>query len=94
MHKVFTSQSIRHLRLRLGWSQGELARHLNCSVDQVLAFEEGHLIPEAVFSSELEIIEKHADQLSEELHIQPIAENRMEEEHLQQMDSTEVLSEV
>lgn len=94
MHKSFNKESIRCLRLRLGWSQADLARNMGCSTELVVALEQGNLIAQGALSSELEIIEKHADQLSEELHAQPLAENKMEEAHLEQMDTTRFLAEL
>lgn len=94
MHKTFTKESIRHLRLRLGWTQSDLARNVGCSIQIIEDLEKGHLIPEAALASELEIIEKHADELSDEVHNLPLTENKMEESHLDQIEFTRVLNDL
>ena len=36
---VWNADRIKHLRLRMGWSQSDLARHLDCEPDQVRRLE-------------------------------------------------------
>lgn len=94
MHKSFTKEDIKNLRLRLGWSQSDLARNIGCPTDLISALEKGNVEAQGVLSSELEIIERHADQISDALHIQPIVENQMEEAHLEQVDTNFLMNEV
>jgi ribosome-binding protein aMBF1 (putative translation factor) len=83
---VWNSDKIKNLRLRMGWSQSDLARHLACDPDQV-RFLEGSLL--AVKSSnlqdQLELLEKMADSQAQTVLQGALAEMVMDENHADQI---------
>ena len=86
----WTKENIRSLRLRLGWSKSELAYRLHCSSEQVESWETHGSTIDASVSSELELILRHADACSDEVHFTPAAENQCEKKALEQIDFSRV----
>lgn len=83
-------ESLRSLRLRLGWSKSDLARRLGCSAIEVEAWEDGTTSIEAVFRSQLEIIYFQAESCSNEVKLGPSAENECDRNSLSQVDFSRV----
>src|SRR3989344_6522955 len=65
---------IKSLRLRLGWSQADLARRLNCASTEVESWESGARSPSSHTLNELFLVAKQADACSHEVHCSPRAE--------------------
>lgn len=90
----WTKQSIRSLRLRLGWSQADLARRLCCSSSDVLLWECGDVTPNPRIANELILISKQADACSNEVHSCPRAESICEEKALGQIGFTDIKEDI
>lgn len=90
----WTRDSIRCLRLRLGWSQSDLARRLTCPVGEVEKFEAGEVAFNTNWKNELELIAKQADLCSEELQATPMMENIMDETSLEQVDFKDLIKDL
>lgn len=86
----WTKEKVRSLRLRLGWSKSELAFRLQCSPQQVEAWEEGGQSIDSVASSSLEVFLHQADACSDEVHYMPAAENQCDQKALEQIDFSRV----
>ena len=78
--------NIKSLRLRLGWTQADLARRLNCQSSEVQSWETGQAIPNAEVTSRLELLVSHAETCAQELQSVPKAENFCERRRLGQID--------
>lgn len=87
----WTRESVRSLRLRLGWSQSDLARRLACAVGDVETFEAGSATFNTNWKNELELIAKQADLCSEELQATPMMENIMDETSLEQVNFKDLI---
>lgn len=89
--KPWNKESIRELRLRLGWSQHDLARRLNVDCDCVSNFENGVSCALPHQEAVLSLLAQHADSISEEVALTPIAEAILEGQQLPQIDRNSVL---
>ena len=78
--------NIKSLRLRLGWTQSDLARRLNCQSTDVQKWETGLSTPNSEVSSRLELLVSHAESNAQELQSVPKAENFCERRRLGQID--------
>lgn len=81
---------IRDLRLRLGMTQADLARRLNCSTSAVVAWEAGESYPERHHTFVLELLEKHAEAASEDLQFQPFVESYCQSSEIEQVTLAEL----
>jgi len=77
--KKWTSAEIRHLRLRLGWSQAELARRLGCRQQTVSEWETEAYVPHNAYSKLLDLLHDHLQVHSDQIQRRPIAEALMKE---------------
>jgi len=77
---------IRLLRLRLGWTQSDLARRLSCEPQMIEDLEAGSLAVESEIVHKLEMIAHQADLCGDEIQCLPAAENFCDQEHLGQVD--------
>jgi hypothetical protein len=78
--------TLRELRLRLGWCKSDLARRLHCSSLDIDMWEEGAREIEAPIVSELELLLRQAEAVSEEIKHMPLAENQCDLNELEQID--------
>lgn len=83
----WTKERIRELRLRMGWSQSDLARHLEVSLPDLDLLELGaddqsHL--EGI-RSRLTLFWKQAESNSEEVQMAALAEKIIEDQNLTQI---------
>ncbi len=85
--------NIRTLRLRMGWSQSELARRLNCQLTDIEIFENGKEEPDTQIQNELEFLEKQAQVCSEEIQSFVKIEKILEEKPLDQIPHDYIYSE-
>lgn len=77
--------SIRSLRLRLGWTQADLARRLQCSSTEINEWEQGSTLIEGHFKGKLEIIFRQAEACCDELQNIPRAEAELSKNFLEQI---------
>ena len=94
MINEWTKQNIKSLRMRLGWSQADLARRLNCSSADVDLWETGEILPNPRVANELILIAKHADACSDEIHTSPLAESLCDRKALVQIGFAEIKEEI
>lgn len=81
---------IRILRLRLGWTQSDLARRLECEAKMVESLEAGSIDVAVEIVHKLEMISHQADLCGEEVQSTPAAENFCDQEHLGQVELNKV----
>jgi len=93
----WNAEKIKTLRCRMGWSQSDLARRLNCDPELVIHLEQSNgPVPEIDQLQRQELVstmmmlenqaESHADQVLQE----SLAEVILEETHEQQIDQESV----
>ena len=81
---------IRLLRLRLGWTQSDLARRLECDAKVVESLELGLDNAAVEVVHKLEMIAHQADLCGDEIQCLPAAENFCDQEHLGQVSLNKV----
>lgn len=91
---TWTRGKIKSLRLRLGWSQADLARRLNCSSTDIELWESGSAVPTSDFANELFLVGKQADTCSREVHRSPQVETLCEQKALAQIEFSEIKEEI
>ncbi len=84
----WNKETLRDLRLRLGWSRSELARKLQCAPEEVESWEDGSVT--ITMKSELEIILRQAEACSQEVQFTPAAENECAKNALEQIHFSRV----
>ncbi|HEX4923690.1 MAG TPA: helix-turn-helix transcriptional regulator [Bdellovibrionales bacterium] len=88
--KKWTSAEIRQLRLRLGWSQAELARRLGCRQQTVSEWETDAYVPQNAYSRLLELLHDHLEVHSDQVSRRPVAEILMKEVGYSQISGDEL----
>lgn len=83
-------QSIRELRLRMGWSTGDLARRLNVGIDFIQHVESGEQELGNDFWNDLEILFHQADMCSLEVMNAPQVEQAMDQAAVDQVEFSRV----
>lgn len=78
-------KELRNLRLRLGWSQSDLARRLKCEPQLIESIENGQEKCSNQIQNELHMILRQAEVCSDELQIQCQLENTLEKEKKDQI---------
>jgi transcriptional regulator with XRE-family HTH domain len=86
--------TIKALRLRLGWSQADLARRLNCASLEIEHWENGSQTPTSHFLNEMFLLVKQADACSQEVHASPLAENLCDKHALGQIEFSQIKEEI
>ena len=86
----WTSAEIRKLRLRLGWSQAELARHLGCRQQTVSEWETDSYVPQNAYSKLLDQLHDQSQVHSDQIHRRPVAEALMKQVGFSQITGDEV----
>jgi DNA-binding transcriptional regulator YiaG len=94
MISEWSHKNIRSLRLRLGWSQADLARRLSCTSADVELWEHGEMMPNPRVANELILISKQADACSHEVHSCPIAESVCDRKALGQIGLSDVKEDI
>lgn len=82
----WSKESIRTLRLRLGWSQCDLARRLHTETTTIDLWEVGSDEPEAQIQEELDLLFRQASICSDETQSLPGAELACESSALDQIE--------
>jgi ribosome-binding protein aMBF1 (putative translation factor) len=91
---AWSKENIRQLRLRMGWSRSDIARRLQCSVEEIELCEDGKKIVNSHLKSELEILLRQAEAYSDEVRFAPSAENICDKDALEQIEFSRVKAEL
>jgi transcriptional regulator with XRE-family HTH domain len=86
---TWSKEKVKALRLRLGWSQADLARRLNIEVLNVIKIENGDCETASHMNGYFTLLQNHADLIAEETMIVPLAEDVMKKNDLDQIDQDE-----
>ena len=86
----WNKDSLRALRLRLGWSRSDLARRLKCDLSEVDLWEEGHGLFDAHVKGELEIMYRQCLECSEEVKHTPASEAALDRKALDQINFSQL----
>jgi len=78
--------NIRQLRLGMGWTQCDLARHLKTEMSLVKEWEAGTARPDKNQTEQMTLLAKHAEFSSDVLSQTPLAELFLEESSLDQCE--------
>lgn len=78
-------EKIRFLRQRMGWSQSDLARRLQCESKLVIDWEVGGRAPHAMHLQTLELLSFQAENIMDQVLSSPLAEIMMDETHQSQI---------
>lgn len=82
--------NVRNLRRRLGWSQSDLARRLGTEPAFIESLELGQSTADKQILSQLELLQKQADQANEETLVHALADQVLEENELEQCTNNDV----
>ncbi len=86
----WNKETLRTLRLRMGWCKSDLARRLQCTSRDVEMWEQGAESIRASLIGELELILRQAEACSEEVKFTPAAEQQCEKDALSQITFSRV----
>jgi len=89
--KKWSSQDIRELRLQLGWSQAEFARHLGCRQQTISEWETGLYEPQNAYSKLLEIFSGRTEEYQQSMMKETLADKTLKEAGLEQISTAEVV---
>lgn len=82
--------NVRNLRRRLGWSQSDLARRLGTEPAFIESLELGQSAADKQILSQLELLQKQADQANEETLVHALADQVLEDNELEQCTNNDV----
>lgn len=85
---VWSGEKIRSLRLRMGWSQSDLARRLHVEFQKVSGIEMGLEDATEDLSQVLELLDKQAEVSAEALFCGSLAEIMFGEDEVLQVDTS------
>ncbi len=88
--RKWSSQEVRELRWRLGWSQAEFARHLGCRQQTISEWETGSYEPQNAYSKLLNHLEGESDRYITHIKIEAVADALLNEQNTSQITHTEV----
>jgi transcriptional regulator with XRE-family HTH domain len=86
----WNSETIRELRLRLGFCASDLARRLQCESTEVYGWEQGYSSPIGFQLQQLDLLQKQAEAMSAEVSATPLADHLLEADDLGQIHVDEV----
>lgn len=86
----FKSEKVRQIRLRMGWSQSDLARRLQTDVQVIAGIEDGQTIISEDLKSHFVFLLHQAEILSEQIQCIPLAEQLLDIEGLPQIFHSEL----
>lgn len=90
--QAWTGEKIRVLRLRLGWSQAELARRLGCRQQTVSEWETNLHEPQNAYSKLLDHLLTSVERYNYQMNHLPHAESAMKNMGLSQITIEEAVS--
>jgi transcriptional regulator with XRE-family HTH domain len=88
--QIWKNNQIRTLRLRLGWTQSDLARRLQCEAKLIESLELGNENAAVELMHKLELISHQADLCENEMRSLPAAESFCDQERLGQVELNKV----
>lgn len=88
----WTAESIRALRLRLGWDLCQFSRRLGLDLGEVRAWEVGDQAPDEESLRNINQLKLYADQNSLHVSQQPVADILMSDNGLEQITMTDVVN--
>lgn len=86
----FKSENVRQIRLRMGWSQSDLARRLQTEVQTIVGIEEGHTNISDDLKSHFVFLLQQAEIISEQIQCIPLAEQMLDNGDLPQIFQSEI----
>lgn len=86
----WNKQSVRALRLRLGWSKSDMARRLKCTLTDIEAFEDGQGLLQTQIKGELEIIYHQCQESADEVKYTAACELALDKNALEQIEFSRV----
>lgn len=86
----WTKERIRELRLRMGWSQSDLARHTNTETGTIYQMEQGQASVITQIKPELDLLWHQAESLSQELRMMSQVERFLDVENRTQAFTSEL----
>ncbi|MES3039275.1 MAG: helix-turn-helix transcriptional regulator [Bdellovibrionota bacterium] len=94
MNPQWNKDEIKNLRRRLGWTQADLARRIQCSQTEIQTWEAGQGQPSVLIRNQFEMLERQAQQCSEEVQAGPKAENICQKNALSQIDFNKISDDI
>ena len=86
----WNSETIKELRLRLGFCASDLARRLHCESADVQEWEQGFSSPIGYQLQQLDLLQKQAEAVANEVSVTPLADQLLEADDLGQIHVDEV----
>jgi transcriptional regulator with XRE-family HTH domain len=90
MFMAWDAEKIRDLRLRMGWSQTDLARRLHTESKTVIEWEIGLEEPAVEFTQELDLLFKQAESSADQVSCDSLCEIEFEESGATQIDASSI----
>ena len=81
---TWTPKKIRTLRRCLDWSRSDMARRMNCSVDQISDWETGEDFPSFEQTRLLELLDRQKETIASSVKSTPQIEQQLNEEGFDQ----------
>ena len=78
-------KSLKKLRLKMGWSQSDLARRLNTNLETIIQIESGYLEIPPDFQNQLTFLIQQADEHSYKMYLKAQADSILNSEGLTQI---------
>ena len=86
----WNKESMRALRLRLGWSKSDMARRLKCSLTDIDSWEDGEDSMQSSIKGELELMFRQCQECSDEVKYTPASEIALDKNALEQIEFSRV----
>lgn len=86
----WTKDRVKELRLKMGWSHSDMARHLSVGVNIITDIENGVQKEIETLSSALTMYWQQSENLSDEVLLSALAEQVLENEKLSQLFRSEL----
>lgn len=86
----WTGRELKNLRRRMGWSQADVARRLNCEASLIAAWEKEEVYPHRTHERMLELLARHTESSNRDMESHAIADSELERQGLTQIDWAEI----
>ena len=86
----WNKESVRALRLRLGFSKSDMARRLKCTLTEIDSWEDGKQELQVQIKGELEIMYRQCQACSDEVKYTPASEMALDKNALEQIEFSRV----
>lgn len=86
----WSSEQIRHLRLKLGWSRAEFGRRLGLNLDSVYKLEDGSLLLSADILDELDRLQDSVENYSRGIKYKASAASKFQNKSMTQATSKDL----